>query len=190
MVATDPGPHGRRVVDRSRLLGFSALVWEDLRGPDGALGLVAKALFDPGFHLLVSHRITHRLARSCLRFLNLPLMWWQYVLFGCYISPQAMIGRRVRFPHPIGIVIGETAVVGDDAVIFQQVTLGNHGRMEFDKEYPVIGARTRICAGAKVIGGIRVGAGATVGANAVVRCDVPDGALAVGVPAQIRRRRP
>lgn len=108
--------------------------------------------------------------------------------FGCYISPTSVVGKGVFLPHPVGIVIGDTVVVGDGATIYQNVTIGQGGAG--DAAYPVIGDGATLYAGCVVIGGVRIGRGAVIGANAVVRSSVPDGAIAVGVPARVVGRSP
>jgi serine O-acetyltransferase len=108
----------------------------------------------------------------------------------CQISPYCELGRNVRFPHPIGIVIGEGVSAQDDVMIWQHVTIGSHGRRMEAKEYPVIERRTRIYAGAVVVGGGRVGQNSIVGANSMVTKDVPDGATVVGSPARVLDQSP
>ena len=100
------------------------------------------------------------------------------------IEPRARLGERLMIPHPNGVVIHEDAVVGDDCMIMQQVTIGMIG----DGEVPTIGNRVYIGAGAKIIGKLTVGDGARIGANAVVTKDVPPGSTAIGVPAKIVRK--
>jgi serine O-acetyltransferase len=97
------------------------------------------------------------------------------------IEPRAKLGKRLMLPHPNGVVIHEDAVIGDDCMIMQQVTVGMIG----DGEVPVIGNRVYIGAGAKIIGKLSVGDSARIGANAVVTQDVPPGCTAVGIPARI-----
>lgn len=97
------------------------------------------------------------------------------------IEPRTMLGKRLMLPHPNGVVIHEDAVIGDDCMIMQQVTIGMIG----DGEVPTIGNRVYIGAGAKIIGKLSVGDGARIGANAVVVEDVPPGCTAVGVPARL-----
>jgi serine O-acetyltransferase len=100
------------------------------------------------------------------------------------IEPRATLGQRLMLPHPNGVVIHEDAVIGDDCMIMQQVTIGMIG----DGEVPTIGNNVYIGAGAKIIGKISVGDGARIGANAVVTQDVPANFTAVGVPARIIAR--
>lgn len=122
------------------------------------------------------HLVMRRIARAR------HLMW--SIITQSDIEPRATLGRRLMLPHPNGIVIHEDAVVGDDCMIMQQVTIGMIG----DQEVPRIGNKVYIGAGAKIIGKLIVGDGARIGANAVVTRDVPANSTAVGVPAQIIRR--
>ena len=100
------------------------------------------------------------------------------------IEPRATLGRRLMLPHPNGVVIHEDAIVGDDCMIMQQVTIGMIG----DGEVPTLGNNIYVGAGAKIIGKVTVGDGARIGANAVVTQDVPAGCTAVGVPAKLIQR--
>lgn len=108
---------------------------------------------------------------------------------GVEIHPGATIGRRLFIDHGMGVVVGETAVVGDDVVLFHGATLGGK-TMTRGKRHPTVGDRVVVGAGAKVLGPVWIGDDAQVGANAVVLKDVPAGAIAVGVPARIRQRPP
>jgi serine O-acetyltransferase len=101
------------------------------------------------------------------------------------IEPRATLGRRLMLPHPNGVVIHEDAIIGDDCMIMQQVTIGMIG----DGEVPTIGNRVYVGAGAKIIGKLTVGDGARIGANAVVVKDVPANCTAVGVPAQVMQQK-
>lgn len=110
--------------------------------------------------------------------------------FGCYISPTAHFGLGIKFPHPIGIVIGDGVVVGQRCTIFQNVTLGAARRGEGALNcYPQIGDDANVFAGAVVVGKLMIGDHATIGANAVVTKDVPPGTTAVGIPARILEDR-
>jgi serine O-acetyltransferase len=139
----------------------------------------------PGLHALVWHRaVVHRLWRRGLRWLARWLAHWGRWLTGIEIHPGATIGRRVFIDHGMGIVIGETAVIGDDCTLYHGVTLGGTSWNK-GKRHPTLGPGVVIGAGAKVLGPIEVGAGAKIGSNAVVVRDVPAGATAVGIPARI-----
>lgn len=138
----------------------------------------------PGVHALIAHRFSHWLWR--LRFFWLArfsshIARW---LTGIEIHPGATIGRRVFIDHGMGVVIGETAVIGDDCTLYHGVTLGGTSWNK-GKRHPTLEQGVVIGAGAKVLGPITVGAGAKIGSNAVVVKDVPAGATAVGIPARI-----
>ena len=146
----------------------------------------------PGLHAVYIHRLarwfwTHGL-RWLGRFTSNAGRW----LTGIEIHPGAIIGRRVFIDHGMGVVIGETAEVGDDCTIYQGVTLGGTTLYRGTKRHPTLGAGVVIGAGAKVLGGFTVGAGAKVGSNAVVPngMEVPSGTMALGVPAKIRGEVP
>jgi serine O-acetyltransferase len=105
-----------------------------------------------------------------------------HIRYGCHISAESRPLGWVNLPHPVAIVIGHGVEIGEDATIYQGVTLGQGGRGE---GYPSVGAAATLYAGAVVVGPVRIGQGAIVGANAVVLADVPDGATAVGAPARV-----
>ena len=138
----------------------------------------------PGFHALQCHRLTHWLWGHRLRWLARWISHWGRWLTGVEIHPGATIGRRVFIDHGMGVVIGETAEIGDDCTLYHGVTLGgtswNKGR-----RHPTLARGVVIGAGAKVLGPIVIGEGAKIGSNAVVVKEVPPGATAVGIPARI-----
>jgi len=139
----------------------------------------------PGLHALVWHRwVPHRLWRWGLRWLARWLAHWGRWLTGIEIHPGATVGRRVFIDHGMGIVIGETAEIGDDCTLYHGVTLGGTS-WKAGKRHPTLGKGVVIGAGAKVLGPILVGDEAKIGSNAVVVRDVPAGATAVGIPARI-----
>ena len=139
----------------------------------------------PGLHALVWHRaVVHRCGRSGLRWLARWLAHWGRFLTGIEIHPGATIGRRVFIDHGMGIVIGETAEIGDDTTLYHGVTLGGTSWNK-GKRHPTLGRNVVIGAGAKVLGPIHVGDNAKIGSNAVVVRDVPADATAVGIPARI-----
>lgn len=144
-------------------------------------------LWRHNFRFLLSIR-TLKLCYSnpLLRPLMPWMQWRQMVIFGGACSPTATIGRRVAFPHAIGVGIGVGAVVEDDVTILQFVTLGNVMAQDGGvRQYPVLRKGSSVYAGAKILGGVEVGEGARVGANALVVKDVPVGATAVGNPARV-----
>jgi len=139
----------------------------------------------PGLHAVWMHRIAHWFWTHGLRWpgrLTSHLGRW---LTGIEIHPGAVVGRRVFIDHGMGVVIGETAEVGDDCTIYQGVTLGGTSLYRGAKRHPTLGKGVVVSAGAKVLGGFTVGDGAKVGSNAVVLKEVPAGATVVGVPGRI-----
>lgn len=145
------------------------------------------ALCYPGLHAVWIHRVAHRMwATPGLRLPARVLSQLNRALTGIEIHPGAVIGRRFFIDHGMGVVIGETAEVGDDVMIYHGVTLGGRS-MERVKRHPTLGDGVTVGAGARILGPITVGAGAQVGANSVVVKDVPPGAVVVGVPGQVRR---
>ena len=138
----------------------------------------------PGVHAAMAHRFAHWLWAHRLRWLARFVSNIARTLTGIEIHPGATIGRRFFIDHGMGVVIGETAVIGDDVTLYHGVTLGgtswNKGR-----RHPTLEDRVVVGAGAKVLGPITIGAGAKVGSNAVVVKDVPAGATAVGNPARV-----
>ena len=138
----------------------------------------------PGFHALLMHRMAHRLWRWNLKWPGRFVSQFSRWLTGIEIHPGASIGRRVFIDHGMGVVVGETAEVGDDCTLYQGVTLGGTSWNK-GKRHPTLGSGVVVGAGAKVIGPILVGDGAKVGANAVVVRDVPAGASVVGVPGRV-----
>jgi serine O-acetyltransferase len=144
----------------------------------------------PGLHAVWGHRLAHRLwlgdRRLAARFLATVVRAWTAV----DIHPGATIGQGFFIDHALGVVIGETTVIGDDVTLYQGVTLGGTS-LERGKRHPTLGDRVTIGAGAKVLGPVSVGSGSRVGANAVVVRDVPPDSVVVGVPGQvIARSRP
>ena len=139
----------------------------------------------PGLHALVWHRlVTNRLWRFGARWLARWLAHWSRWLTGIEIHPGANIGRRVFIDHGMGIVVGETAEIGDDCTLYHGVTLGGTSWNK-GKRHPTLGRAVVVGAGAKILGPLLIGNGAKIGSNAVVVRDVPPGATAVGIPARI-----
>ena len=143
-------------------------------------------LLYPGVHAVINHRIAHWLYRHRLRFLARAVSQWSRFWTGVEIHPGANIGRRFVIDHGMGIVIGETAELGDDVLLYQGVTLGGTGK-DKGKRHPTIGSNVMIGAGAKVLGPFKVGDNSRIAANAVVLKEIPPDSTAVGVPAQVVR---
>ena len=141
-----------------------------------------------GVHATLYHRLAHWLYCHNRKFLARFVSQWSRFWTGIEIHPGAKIGRRLVIDHGMGIVIGETAEVGDDCLIYHGVTLGGTGK-DCGKRHPTIGNNVMISCGAKVLGPFRVGDGSRIAANAVVLTEIPDHATAVGVPAQVVRVR-
>lgn len=140
----------------------------------------------PGIHAVFFHRITHWLYLRNFRFIARLISQLARFLTGIEIHPGAVIGRRFFIDHGMGVVIGETTEIGDDVMLYHQVTLGGTGK-ERGKRHPTIGNGVVIAAGAKVLGAINIGANAKIGANSVVLKDIPANATAVGIPARVVR---
>jgi serine O-acetyltransferase len=138
----------------------------------------------PGFHALLIHRIAHSLWRIKLRWLARFVSHVSRFLTGIEIHPGAKVGRRVFIDHGMGVVIGETAELGDDCTLYHGVTLGGTSWNK-GKRHPTLRQGVVIGAGAKVLGPVVVGEGAKIGSNAVVVKDVPAGATALGIPARV-----
>lgn len=172
--------------------GWLALVREDLRAVFGR-DPAARTRFEvltlyPGMHAVMAQRLAHTLWQRGWRYLPRFISFAARALTNIDIHPGATIGRRFFIDHGAGVVIGETAEIGDDVTMYHGVTLGsvtwNPG-----KRHPTLEDGVVVGAGAKILGAIRVGAGARIGANSVVVHPVPAGRTAVGVPARIVTKR-
>ena len=149
---------------------------------------VEVALLYPGVHALWAHRAAHKLWHKGHRFAARALSQAARNFTGIEIHPAAKIGERFFIDHGMGVVIGETAEVGDDCMLYHGVTLGGTS-LEATKRHPTLGDGVVVGAGAKILGPITLGEGAHVGANAVVVKDVPANTTAVGVPARLHERK-
>ena len=151
-----------------------------------ARGTAEIVLTYPGVHALFYYRFAHALWRRDLRFPARVLSWFGRLVTNIDIHPGATLGRRCFIDHGAGVVIGETAVLGDDITLYHGVTLGGVSWSP-GKRHPTLGNGVLVGAGAKILGPITVGAGARVGANSVVVEDVPEGMTVVGIPGRIVR---
>ncbi|MEL0131475.1 MAG: serine O-acetyltransferase, partial [Betaproteobacteria bacterium] len=138
----------------------------------------------PGFHAMLMHRLAHRIWNMRFRWLARWISSVSRWLTGIEIHPGASIGRRFFIDHGMGVVIGETSIIGDDCTLYHGVTLGGTS-WEKGKRHPTLEDGVVVGAGAKVLGPITVGRAAKIGSNAVVVRDVPNGATAIGIPARI-----
>ena len=152
-----------------------------------ARGVWETALVYPGLHAVWAHRIAHRLWCANAKFLARGLASTARMLTGVDIHPAAHLGSRLFIDHALGVVIGETAVVGDDVTIYQGVTLGGTS-LAREKRHPTIGDRVVIGSGAKILGAITIGDDSRIGANAVVLHPVPPNSVVVGIPGRVIAR--
>ncbi len=143
-------------------------------------------LLYPGVHAVLYHRLAHWMYRRRWFFLARCVSQWNRFWTGIEIHPGATIGHRLVIDHGMGIVIGETAEIGDDCLLYQGVTLGGTGK-DKGKRHPTLGSNVLVGSGAKVLGPFTVGDNARIAAGAVVLSEVPANATAVGVPARIVR---
>ncbi len=158
------------------------------REDPAAKSVLEVVLCYPGFHAVLLHRLAHRLYCAHFYLLARVISNTNRFLTGVDIHPGARIGRRFFIDHGMGVVIGETTEVGDDVLVYQNVTLGGTGK-ERGKRHPTIGNNVVVGTGAKVLGNIRVGDHVKVGAGSVVIRPVPDYSTVVGVPGRIVRTR-
>ncbi len=162
-------------------------IWEDIGcvfGRDPAVRSRIEVFFCyPGFHALLFYHVSHWLWQSGFRLLGRFVSHVGRMVTGIEIHPGAQIGRRLFIDHGMGVVIGETSVIGDDVTLYHHVTLGGV-TWSPGKRHPTVGDGVVMGAGAQVLGPITVGRDARIGANAVVLKDVPPGATMVGIPAR------
>ena len=152
-----------------------------------AKNIVEVLLCYPGLHALIAHRFAHRLYKWNIPLIPRIISYIMRIITGIEIHPGARIGRRFFIDHGEGVVIGETSVIGDDVLIYQQVTLGGTGKEE-GKRHPTLGDNVVVGAGAKILGNITIGNHTRIGAGSVVVEDVPEYSTVVGVPGRIVQR--
>ena len=142
-------------------------------------------LLYPSIHARIAHMISHFLYNKKLFYLARLISQLARTLTGIEIHPGAILGNEILIDHGMGVIIGETAVVGDRITIYHGTTLGGTGNEKGVKRHPTVGNNVIIGSGAKVLGNINIGSNSKIGANAVVLEDVPEGATVVGVPARV-----
>ena len=143
-------------------------------------------LLYPGVHALIAHRVAHWFYRRRMFFLARIISQLSRHFTGIEIHPGATIGRRFVIDHGMGIVIGETAEIGDDVLLYHGVTLGGTGK-DTGKRHPTIGNNVMVACGAKILGPFKVGDNSRIASNAVVLSEIPPDSTAVGVPARVVR---
>lgn len=177
-----------KICDLHHKAGLWTIIKEDfciIRQKDPAINKSIELFFNyPGLIALVHYRIAHRLHKAGFRVLARIIMGLTGFITNVDIHPAAIIGRRVFIDHATGVVIGETAEVGNDVMIYQGVTLGGTSLSKV-KRHPTICDGVVIGAGAKILGNITIGENAKIGANSVVVKDVPADCTAVGIPARV-----
>ena len=145
-------------------------------------------LLYPGFHALLAYRIAHKLRKWKIPFVPRLISQLARFFTGIEIHPGATIGKNFFIDHGMGVVIGETTIIGDDVLIYQGVTLGGTGKDQ-GKRHPTIGNAVTVGAGAKVLGNITIGDFTNIGAGSVVIDDVPEHSTVVGIPGRIVQQR-
>jgi len=166
-----------------------AKIKEDFSQPilhDPAINSKIELFFNyPGVWALANYRIAHALHLKGFKTIARAIMGISQIITNTDIHPACTIGRRVFIDHAFGVVIGETAIVGDDVLIYQGVTLGGVSLDRGVKRHPTIGNHTVIGSGAKILGDIVIGSNCRIGSNSVVVKSIPDDSTAVGVPARV-----
>lgn len=152
-----------------------------------AKGYLEIVLLYSGLHSIVAYRISHTLFKAKIPFLPRLISQLSRFLTGIEIHPGAQIGKGLFIDHGMGVVIGETSIIGDNVTLFQGVTLGGTGK-ECGKRHPTLGNDIVVGAGAKVLGNITIGDNSYIGANAVILRDVPENSTVVGVPGHITKQ--
>lgn len=152
-----------------------------------ARGVVGVIFMYPGFHALVHHKFSYFLYKHKLFAWARLHSQFARLCTGIEIHPGAKIGQGLFIDHGMGVVIGETAIIGDDCTIYHNVTLGGRGHAKGKKRHPTLGSNVLVGAGAKILGDVTIGDNANIGANAVVLHDVPPDATVVGVPGKVVR---
>lgn len=166
-------------------------VKEDIRtiyeNDPAAKNLAEVILCYPGLHAIIAYRLAHRLHKWHIPLIPRMISYLTRIVTGIEIHPAAIIGRRFFIDHGEGVVIGETTIIGDDVLIYQQVTLGGTGK-DSGKRHPTVGNHVIIGAGAKVLGDIIIADHVRIGAGSVVIEDVPSHSTVVGIPGRVVQR--
>lgn len=159
----------------------------NIKEKDPAVKSKIEVLLYPSFYAVINHRISNFLYRKKLFFLARFISQSSRFFTGIEIHSGATLGERIFFDHGMGIVIGETAIIGNDCVIFHGVTLGGVNSSK-TKRHPTLKNNVIVGTGAKILGNITIGENVKIGANSVVLKDIPDNAVAVGMPARVIKK--
>lgn len=159
-----------------------------LKRDPAAKSLLEVILLYPGYHAILYHRVAHFFYKLHLYFIARLISQINRGFTGIEIHPGAQIGKRLFIDHGMGIVIGETAIIGDDCLIYHQVTLGGMNN-KHEKRHPTLGNNVMVGTGAKILGNIHIGDNAKIGANCIVIHDVEAGKTVVGVPGEVLSKK-
>ena len=180
-------PHSLRGATQSMIDTVKTDVYAAKERDPAARSTLEVLLLYPGVHAIAAHRVAHRLHKRGHTFVARAISQAARFATGIEIHPGATIGKGLMIDHGMGVVIGETAEIGDNCTIYQGVTLGGTGK-DVGKRHPTLGNNVMVGAGAKVLGPLKVGDNSKIAANAVVLHEVPENSTAVGIPAKVVRR--
>ena len=162
-------------------------VWQDFMARGGKrnlFSLIKNTILVPGLRAVIFYRISNYFNRKGMTNFSLLIFNLNHMLHGCEIKPNARIGGGLVLPHAVGIVIGEGVIIGDNCLIYHNVTLGTDNPN--NPRYPIIGNKVHLYVGSTVLGMTTIGDNSRIGAHSLVLNDVPKGSLAVGIPAKIK----
>lgn len=145
--------------------------------------------YKASFRVLLNHRLGKYFFRSGNFFLKQLGIYYRYKMItrrNCDISYKAQIGKGLKMPHPLGVVIGDGVIIKNNVTVFQQVTFGSHGKKGQEMQYPIIEDNVCVYAGAKIIGGITIGENSIIGANSLINKNIPSDSVAYGSPCKIK----
>ena len=180
-------PHSLRGATQSMIDTVKTDVYAAKERDPAARSTLEVLLLYPGVHAIAAHRVAHRLHKRGHTFVARAISQVARFATGIEIHPGATIGKGLMIDHGMGVVIGETAEIGDNCTIYQGVTLGGTGK-DVGKRHPTLGNNVMIGAGAKVLGPMLIGDNSKVAANAVVLTEIPENSTAVGIPAKVVKR--
>jgi serine O-acetyltransferase len=169
------------------LVVFRQEIWAIMERDPAARSILEVVLLYPGLHAIVTYRVVHVMWKIRIPFLPRLISQMARFFTGIEIHPGAQIGKSLFIDHGMGVVIGETSIIGDNVTLYQGVTLGGTGK-ETGKRHPTLGDNIVVGTGAKILGNITIGSNSYVGANAVVLKSVPPNSTVVGVPGHVTKQ--